>query len=103
MSKMVTILAATTSLYLIAQLYPVGAAPKGPTTTDGVIVLDRKEVTAAQRKANEVGKVQYFYYQASPDGVKRQEMQSPAKSDRPTPSTPRATPATSGTKSSNLQ
>jgi len=92
MFRTVTILASTASLCLIAQLYPADAAPKRK--TDGILVLDQKEIAAAQRNAAEVGKVQYFHYYTSPDGVKRQENRAPATSNR-SPSSPRLTPSTS--------
>lgn len=92
MPRMRTILGAATTVCLIGQFYAADAAPKNK--TDGILVLDQKEIAAAQRNAEEVGKVQRFYYYTSRDGVKRQEVRSPATSDR-SPSPPRLTPSTS--------
>lgn len=92
MSRMLTALVATVSFCVIGQLYPADAAPKRK--TDGVLILDQKDIAAAQRNAEEVGKVQKFYYYTSPDGVKRQEIRPPGTSDR-APSSPRTAPSTS--------
>jgi hypothetical protein len=89
MPRMLTALSATVSLCVISQLYSVDAAPKAK--TDGVVVLDRNEIMAAKRKADEVGKVQQFRYYTSADGVKRQEIQPPGTSDR-APASPSAPP-----------
>ena len=93
MPRMLTALVGIVSLCVISQLYSADAAPKRK-TTDGVLVIDQKDIAAAQRNADEVGKVQRFYLHTSPDGVKRQEIKPSGNSDR-APSSPRSAPSTS--------